>query len=285
MQTAKPVSIAKRMVWEASKRVKAKQGAAGVDGASLADCEAHLTQNLSKLWKRLASGSAVPPPVRTGAIPKRGGGQRRGGRPTVAERLAQTVVAMALEPVLEPHFHADSYGASPGKSAIQALGVARQRCWRSDWVLDLDIQGCVDHIDHTLLLRALRTHTACPWGLLDVARWVQAPVQGQDGPLVQRGPGGPQGGCLSPILAKLFLHYAFAAWRQREQPSIPCERYADESIAPCQSEAPARWLQARITTRLAQCHLALHPDKTPIVDCQDADRCGPCAHDSFAFLG
>lgn len=285
VQTAKPFTISKRMVWDAYKRVKANQGAAGVDDESLADFEGNLSNNLYKLWNRLASGSYFPPPVRTVMIPKRDGGQRVLGIPTVSDRIAQTVVAMVLEPILEPHFHPDSYGYRPGKSAIQALGVARQRCWRSDWVLDLDIKGFFDNIDHALLLRALRTHTACPWVLLYVARWLQAPVQGQDGTLIQRGQGVPQGGCISPVLANLFLHYAFDAWMQREQPSIPFERYADDIIAHCQSEAQARWLHARIAIRLAQCHLELHPDKTHIVYCKDADRRGTSPQERFDFLG
>jgi len=279
--TAKPFSISKRMVWEAYKRVKANQGAAGVDEESLADFEEHLTANLYKLWNRLASGSYFPPPVRTVMIPKRDGGQRALGMPTVSDRMAQTVVAMGLEPVLEPHFHPDSYGYRPGKSAIQALGVARQRCWRYDWVLALDIKGFFDNIDHTLLLRALRKHTACPWVLLYVTRWLQAPVQGQDGTLIQRGQGVPQGGCISPVLANLFLHYAFDAWMQREHPSIPFERYADDIIAHCQSAVQARWLQARIATRLAQCHLELHPTKTHIVYGKDADRRGTFPQERF----
>jgi RNA-directed DNA polymerase len=285
VQTAKSFCISKRMVWDAYKRVKANQGAAGVDEESLADFEANLTNNLYKLWNRLASGSYFPPPVRTVMIPKRDGGQRALGIPTVSDRIAQTVVAMVLEPVLEPHFHPDSYGYRPGKSAIQALGVARQRCWRSDWVLDLDIKGFFDNLDHALLLRALRKHTACPWVLLYVARWLQAPVQDQDGTLVQRGQGVPQGGCVSPILANLFLHYAFDAWMRREHPSIPFERYADDILAHCQSEAQARWLQARIATRLAQCHLELHPTKTHIVYCKDADRRGTFSQERFDFLG
>jgi RNA-directed DNA polymerase len=285
VQTAKPFMISKRMVWDAYKRVKANQGAAGVDEESLADFEENLSNNLYKLWNRLASGSYFPPPVRTVMIPKRDGGQRALGIPTVSDRIAQTVVARVLEPVLEPHFHPDSYGYRPGKSAIQALGVARQRCWRYDWVLDLDIKGFFDNLDHALLLGALRKHTACPWVLLYVARWLKAPVQDQDGTLVQRGQGVPQGGCMSPVLANLFLHYAFDAWMRREQPSIPFERYADDIIAHCQSEAQARWLQARIATRLAQCHLELHPDKTHIVYCKDADRRGTSSQERFDFLG
>jgi RNA-directed DNA polymerase len=283
--TAKPFSIAKRMVWEAYKRVKANQGAAGVEEASLADCEGNLANNLSKLWNRLASGSYFPPPVRTVAIPKRDGGQRLWGMPTVSDRMAQTVVARALDPVLEPVFPPDSYGDRPGKAAHQALGMARQRCWRFDWVLDLDIKGCFDTLDHTLLLRALRQHTACPWVLLYVARWLQAPVQGQDGTLVQRGQGVPQGGGGSPILANLFLPSAFDAWMQREHPSIPCARAADDSIAHGQRAAPAHWLTARSAARLAQGHLECHPEKTRIVYGQDADRRGSAPRDSFDFLG
>src|SRR5262249_17582041 len=173
VQTAKPFNIAKRMVWDAYKRVKANQGAAGVDEESLADFEGNLTTNLYQLWNRLASGSYFPPPVRTVAVPKRDGGQRRLGIPTESDRMAQTVVAMALEPVLEPVYHPDSYGYRPGKSAHQALGLARQRCWRFDWVLDLDIQGVFDNLDHTLLLRELSTHTACPCSLLSVPHRMQ----------------------------------------------------------------------------------------------------------------
>jgi RNA-directed DNA polymerase len=265
--------------------VKANQGAAGVDEASLADFEGHLSNNLSTLWNRLASGSDFPPPVRTVMIPKRDGGQRALGMPTGSDRMAQTVVAMVLEPLLEPHVHPDSYGYRPGKSAIQALGVARQRCWRSDWVLDRDIKGFCDNIDQALVLRALRKHTVCPWVLLSGARWLEAPVHDQEGTLVQRGQGVPQGGCIRPVLANLFLHDAFDAWMHREQPSIPFERYADDISAQCQSEAQARWLQARLATRLAQCHLALHPDKTPMVSCKDADRRGTSPQERFDFLG
>jgi RNA-directed DNA polymerase len=285
VQTAKPFSISKRMVWNAYKRVKANQGAAGVDEESLADFERDLTNNLYKLWNRLASGSYMPPPVRMVLIPKHDGGQRGLGIPTVSDRIAQTVVAMVLEPLLEPYFHPASYGYRPGKSAQQALGMARQRCWRFDWVLDLDIKGFFDNLDHTLLLRALRKHTACPWVLLYVARWLQAPVQDQEGTLLQRGQGVPQGGCISPVLANRFLHYAFDAWMQREYPAIPFERYADDILVHCTREEQAHELKARIAQRLAQCSLELHPTKTQIVYCKDADRQGTYAQERFDFLG
>jgi len=203
----------------------------------------------------------------------------------VADRLAQTVGARVLEAVLEPHGHPDSYGSRPGKSAIPALGVARPRGWRTDGVLALASQGFLDHMDPALLLRALRPPTACPWGLLYGARWFQAPVPGQEGPRVQRGPGVPPGGCRSPVLAHLFLPEAFAAWRQRAQPSSPFERQAADRSAHCPSAAQARWLQARLATRLAQGHLARHPDKTRMVSCTDADRRGPSSQERFACLG
>jgi RNA-directed DNA polymerase len=285
VQTAKPCTMSQRMVWDASKRVQANQGAAGVDDASLADVEGHLSNNLSTLWNRLSSGSDCPPPGRTVMIPKRDGGQRALGMPTGSDRLAQTVVAMVLEPLLEPHVHPDSYGYRPGKSAIQALGVARQRGWRSDWVLDRAIKGFFDNIDQALVVRALRKHPVCPWVLLSGARWVEAPVHDQEGTLVQRGQGVPQGGCLRPVLATLVLHDAFDAWRHREQPSIPCERSADDLSAHGQSAAQARWLQARLATRLAQCHLERHPDKTPMVSCTDADRRGTSPQERCDFLG
>ena len=212
MDKAKPFDISKREVWEAYKRVKANHGAAGVDGQSIAQFEEDLSNNLYRLWNRLSSGSYVPPPVRRVDIPKADGTTRPLGIPTVSDRIAQMVVRRYLEPVLEPVFHDDSYGYRPGRSAHQALTVARQRCWRSDWVLDLDIKGFFDNIDHQLLMRALRRHTNCKWVLLYIERWLVAPVCMLDGALVARDRGTPQGAVVSPILANLFLHYAFDQW-------------------------------------------------------------------------
>ena len=175
LNKARPFSISKRVVWEAFKRVKANQGAAGVDGESIAEFERDLTNNLYKLWNRMSSGSYFPPPVRTVEIPKSDGGKRALGIPTVTDRVAQMVVKMYLEPLVEPHFHQDSYGYRPGRSAIQAVGVARQRCWRIDWVLDLDIKGFFDNLDHALLMRAVRKHTDCRWIILYIARWLNSP--------------------------------------------------------------------------------------------------------------
>ena len=186
MDEAKPFDIPKREVWEAFKRVKANQGAAGVDGQSIAEFEANLSGNLYKLWNRMSSGSYLPPPVRRVDIPKADGGTRPLGIPTVADRVAQEVARRYLEPIVEPVFHVDSYGYRPGKSAIDAVRTARQRCWRYDWVLDLDVRSYFDSIDWELMLKAVRHHTDCPWVLLYIERWLKASVQMEDGSVVPR---------------------------------------------------------------------------------------------------
>ncbi len=285
MDQVKPFDIAKREVWEAFKRVRANQGAAGVDGQSIAEFEANLKGNLYKLWNRLSSGSYFPPPVRRVEIPKANGGTRPLGIPTVADRIAQEVVRRALEPILEPVFHADSYGYRPGKSAIHAVAKARERCFRSAWVLDLDIKGFFDNIDWELMLKAIRHHTDCPWVLLYVERWLKAPVQMEDGSVVARTTGTPQGGVISPLLANLFLHHAFDMWMAREFPHVPFERYADDAICHCRTEAEARVLQDALAARLAACKLTLHPEKTRIVYCKDVNRRGDHPNIHFDFLG
>jgi group II intron reverse transcriptase/maturase len=282
---AKPFDIPKREVWAAYKSVRANQGAAGVDGQSIADFEADLSNNLYKLWNRLASGSYFPPPVRRVDIPKDDGRTRPLGIPTVADRVAQMVVKRALEPLVEPHFHDDSYGYRPGKSALDAVGVARQRCWRYDWVLDLDIKSFFDEIDRDLLMRAVRKHTDCPWVLLYLERWLRAPVQMADGSLISRERGTPQGGVVSALLANLFLHYAFDRWMRRNYPGIPFERYADDAICHCRSGDQAQALRASLEKRFAECGLRLHPEKTKIVYCKDDDRRGDYPNQKFDFLG
>lgn len=285
MDKAKPFDIPKREVWEAFKKVKANQGAAGVDGQSIADFEADLSNNLYKLWNRLSSGSYLPPPVRRVDIPKANGGTRPLGIPTVADRVAQEVARRYLEPVLEPVFHIDSYGYRPGKSAIEAVRTARQRCWRYDWVLDIDVKGYFDSIDWELLLKAVRRHTDCAWVLLYIERWLKAPVQMEDGSIVPRTAGTPQGGVISPLLANLFLHYAFDMWMTRNFPRIPFERYADDVICHCKSAEEARALWSVLADRFTTCKLVLHPEKTKIVYCKDANRRGDFPNQSFDFLG
>jgi RNA-directed DNA polymerase len=282
---ARPFIIPKREVWEAFKRVKANQGAAGVDGQSIAEFEADLSNNLYILWNRLSSGSYFPPPVRRVEIPKAKGGTRPLGIPTVSDRIAQEVVRRYLEPIVEPAFHVDSYGYRPGKSAIDAVRQARQRCWRHDWVLDLDVKSYFESIDWGLMLTALRRHTDCPWVLLYVERWLKAPVKMEDGSIVARTAGTPQGGVISPLLANLFLHYAFDMWMTREFPHIPFERYADDAICHCTSEAEAETLWRALSARLADCRLVLHPEKTQIVYCKDVNRRGDYPVIAFDFLG
>jgi group II intron reverse transcriptase/maturase len=282
---AKPFCIAKREVWEAYKRVKANQGAAGVDGQSIEEFEEDLSNNLYRIWNRMSSGSYVPPPVRRVDIPKGEGRTRPLGIPTVSDRIAQMVVKRYLEPILDPLFHVDSYGYRPGRSAHQALSVARQRCWRYDWVLDLDIKGFFDNIDWELLMRAVRRHTDCKWVLLYIERWLKAPVRMPDGTLISREKGTPQGAVVSPILANLFLHYAFDRWMRKNNPDIPFERYADDVICHCRSEAQTRSLREALEARLAGCKLELHPQKTKIVYCKDANRRGSYPEQRFDFLG
>ena len=286
MDKARPFCISKREVWEAYKRVKANQGAAGVDGQSIEAFEQDLSNNLYRIWNRMSSGSYFPLPVLRVEIPKdNGAGVRPLGIPTVSDRIAQMVVTRYLEPKLEEHFHRDSYGYRPGRSAHDALRVARQRCWNYDWVLDLDIKSYFDSIDWELMMRAVRHHTDCAWVLLYIERWLKAPVGMPDGTLVSREKGTPQGAVVSPILSNLFLHYAFDFWMERQFPDIPFERYADDAICHCRSEAQARQLQEALEVRLAVCKLELHPDKTKIVYCKDANRRGHYIHQRFDFLG
>ncbi len=285
MDKAKPFCIAKRDVWEAYKRVKANQGAAGVDGISIADFEQDLGNNLYRIWNRMSSGSYFPPAVRRVDIPKGGGRTRPLGIPTVSDRIAQTVVQRYLEPILEPVFHNDSYGYRPGRSAHDALAVARQRCWGHDWVLDLDVKSFFDEIDWELLMRAVRHHTDCAWVLLYIERWLKAPVRMPDGTLENRKKGSPQGSVVSPILANLFLHYSFDMWMQRQFPACPFERYADDAIIHCSSENQARQLLDKLQQRFAECKLELNPQKTKVVYCRDANRRGNYPEQNFDFLG
>lgn len=285
MDRAKPWSIPKRWVWDAYKRVKANGGAAGVDGQSIAEFERDLKNNLYKLWNRMSSGSYFPPPVKRVQIGKREGGSRPLGIPTVSDRIAQAVVKAYLEPELEKYFHPDSYGYRPGKSALQALGVARERCWRHAWALDLDIRACFDSIPHELLLKAVKKHTNCPWVLLYIERWLQAPVQLENGALEPRQKGTPQGSVISPLLCNLFLNYAFDRWMATHHPTIPFERFADDILCHCGSEQQAKTLKESLEQRFAECGLELHPTKTKIVYCKDDDRRGTYPNEKFDYLG
>jgi len=280
----KPYSIPKHLVVAAYRRVRANQGAAGVDGESIAAFEKDLKNQLYKIWNRMSSGSYFPPPVRLVEIEKKDGGIRPLGIPTVADRVAQTVVKLVLEPIVEPVFHPDSYGYRPGRSAHDAVAKARQRCFEFDWVIDLDIKGFFDSIPHDLVERAVVRHTDLAWVQLYVARWLRAPLQHPDGTVVPRTMGTPQGGVISPLLANLFLHYVFDAWLQQHYPTVPFERYADDAIVHCRSQREAEEVLAAMAKRFAACGLVLHPTKTRIVYCKDDNRRGKSEHTRFDFL-
>jgi len=285
MSTAKPFDISKTLVMDAFKAVKANAGSPGIDGQSIENFEKDLKDNLYKIWNRMSSGTYFPPPVKAVAIPKKSGGERILGVPTVADRIAQMVVKMTFEPCIEPVFLHDSYGYRPGKSALDAIEITRKRCWQYDWVLEWDIKGLFDNIEHELLLKAVNKHTQCKWVLLYIERWLTAPMQLADGTLAPRLKGTPQGGVVSPCLSNLFLHYAFDAWMGRTFPGLPWCRYADDGLVHCKTEQEALAVRAALEARLAECGLSLHPDKTKIVYCKDANRKGEYANTEFDFLG
>jgi group II intron reverse transcriptase/maturase len=283
--TNKPFSIDKRLVYEAYKAVKSNRGAAGVDEQTIEQFDADLSGNLYRIWNRMSSGSYFPPPVRAVSIPKKSGGERILGVPTVADRVAQMVVKLVIESILDPIFLSDSYGYRPNKSALDAVGVTRERCWKYDWVLEFDIKGLFDNIDHELLLRAVRKHITCKWALLYIERWLRAPMVLEDGTTKERSCGTPQGGVVSPILANLFMHYAFDVWMTRTHPALPWCRYADDGLVHCRTEQEAETLKVALQARLAECHLEMHPTKTKIVYCKDGKRKGKYPNVKFDFLG
>ena len=285
LSEVKPFKIPKRLVWEAYQRVRTNRGAAGVDSVSLGAFDKDLKGNLYKVWNRMSSGSYHPAPVRLVEIPKEDGGMRPLGIPTIADRVAQTVVKMVLEPEVENVFHPDSYGYRPGRSALDAVAVARKRCWKFDWVIDLDIRAFFDSMRHDLVERAVAHHTDLAWVRLYVGRWLRAAVERPDGTREERTKGTPQGSPLSPLLANLFLHYAFDLWMQREYPRTRFERYADDAVVHCKSEREARSVLEAIRSRLADCGLEVHPTKTKIVYCKDDDRKGKYERVKFDFLG
>ena len=276
--------IPKLLVWDAWLKVKENGGAAGADGVSIEQFEEGLKDNLYKLWNRMSSGSYFPGPVRAVEIPKQGG-IRRLGIPNVVDRIAQTVAAMVLEPSVEKVFHEDSYGYRPGRSALEAVAVCRERCWKLDWILDLDIKSFFDSVPWDLMLRAVARHTDQKWVLMYVERWLEAPMRTADGTLAPRVKGTPQGSPVSPVLANLFLHYAFDLWMVREFPGVPFERYADDAVIHCVSERQARQVREALASRLVEVGLELHPDKTRIVYCKDSNRRGTYEHVSFTFCG
>jgi len=285
VNTTKPFAILKWQVYEAFKAVERNAGAAGVDGQSIEDFKKDLKGNLYKVWNRMSSGSYFPPPVRAVAIAKKDGGERILGIPTVADRVAQMVVKLNFEPEVEPYFLPDSYGYRPGKSALDAVGITRERCWNYDWVLEFDIKGLFDNIDHKLLLRAVEKHTECKWVILYIRRWLVAPMKFADGTQVERNRGTPQGGVISPILANLFMHYAFDVWMNRTLPDVPWCRYADDGLVHGRTEQESQNILTTLRARFTECGLELHPKKTKIVYCKDGSRKGRYPNTKFDFLG
>ena len=285
MTSTKPYSIAKRTVWDAYKQVKANRGTAGIDNETIVMFEQNESKNLYKLWNRMSSGSYFPPPVKQVEIPKAKGGFRKLGIPTVSDRIGQTVVKLIIEPILDPIFHTDSYGYRPGKSAKQAVAVTRERCWKYDWVVEFDIKGAFDNIDHVLLMKAVRTHIKEDWILLYIERWLKAPFEMEDGTLVMRERGTPQGGVVSPILMNLFMHYTFDCWMQRTHSDCPFARYADDGVVHCRSQKQAEIVMQAIALWLEECGLMMHPEKSKIVYCKDSKRTKVYSQVQFTFLG
>ena len=284
--SGKSFDIPKQLIWDAYQKVRDNKGAAGVDRQTLEDFAQDEKNNLYKIWNRMSSGTYFPPPVRAVAIPKADGGVRMLGVPTVADRIAQTAVAMVLETRVEPLFHPDSYGYRPERSALDAVGTCRLRCWRAAWVIDLDIRGFFDNVPHAPILWAVEQHAPAPWVVLYVRRWLTAPIQHPDGTLVVPDRGTPQGSAISPLLANLFMHYAFDAWLGRTHRRVRFERYCDDVIVHCSTQKQARYIRDVIAARLGRYGLQLHPDKTKIVYCyQDGRPTQPGWGTEFTFLG
>lgn len=249
----KSFDIPKTLVWKAYQRVKANKGAAGVDKISLSAFEQNLKGNLYKIWNRMSSGSYMPPAVQEVNIPKKDGGTRSLGVPTVLDRVAQMVVNLLIEPEIDNCFLDDSYGYRPRKSAQQAVEKTRQRCWRLDWVVEFDIKGAFDNIDHNLLMKAIRHHVKNKWAMLYIARWLKALTLKTDNSMEMRTQGTPQGGVISPLLMNLFMHYAFDNWISKTSPDCPFARYADDAVVHCASQAQAEYLLQAIEKRLKEC--------------------------------
>ena len=272
----KVFNIPKQQVVEAYKLVKANAGSAGIDRQSLTDFEENLKGNLYKIWNRLSSGSYFPPPVMAVLIPKKSGGTRTLGIPTVSDRIAQMVVKLSFEPEVEPHFLDDSYGYRPNKSALDAIDVTRKRCWRYDWLVEFDIKGLFDNIPHALLMKAVEKHTQEKWIILYINRWLTASIVMPDGNTIQRDKGTPQGGVISPVLSNLFLHYVFDKWMQHNHPETPWCRYADDGLVHCKTEEQALAMLNQLAQRFNQCGLEVHPDKTKVVYWVDLHKRGKC---------
>ena len=285
-ETTKSLPISKQMVWKAYKKVKSNRGSAGVDQVSLSEFDSNLEKQLYKVWNRLSSGSYYPPAVKEVEVPKKDGGKRKLGIPTVGDRIAQQVIKSYLEPRLEGIFHKDSYGYRPLRSAHAAVASVRENVQRYAWVIDMDIKSFFDEVDHDLLLKGLSVHVSERWVLMYVKRWLSSPVMVTSGKLRKRhGTGTPQGGVISPLLANLFLHYALDQWMGTNYPEVPFVRYADDVIIHCESEGKAKEVLQSVRARLQACKLRLHECKTQIVYCEAYRREKKHYKKKFDFLG
>lgn len=285
MTQGKTFEIPKSLVWRAYREVKRNRGAAGIDGQTIAGFDANRDKNLYKIWNRLSSGSYFPPPVRAKRIPKGDGKDRILGIPTVTDRIAQGAVKLYAEVYLDPIFHEDSYGYRPRKSAHQALATCAERCWTSNWVLEVDIKAFFDHVSHDLILKALKHHEMPKWVLLYCKRWLRAPLVEVDDEAswVEREVGTPQGGVISPLLANLFLHYAFDRWMERHYRWIRFERYADDIVCHCGRMKDAERLRSAINARFQEVGLMVNDQKSHIVYIDTFKRWN--VRTCFTFLG
>ncbi len=282
----KSIPISRQMVWSAYKKVKANKGGAGVDAVNMDQFDVDRSKQLYKLWNRMASGSYFPPPVKEEEIPKKDGKIRKLGIPTISDRVGQMVIKDYIEPRLEKIFSPNSYGYRPKKNAHQALESVRKNCWKTDWVIDLDIKGFFDNIDHDKLMLAVEKQVPEKWVQLYIKRWLKTPVHTRSGELVEKqGKGTPQGGVISPLLANLFLHYVLDKWLEQTDKTVKFARYADDVILHCGSKAHAEQTLNKISERMASCGLELHPAKTKIVYCRDSRRRGKYSVVKFDFLG
>jgi RNA-directed DNA polymerase len=283
-EKTKSFAVSKQMVYDSYLKVCDKKGGAGIDRETIEMFNENLDSNLYKIWNRMASGSYFPPAVRTVLIPKKQGGIRPLGIPTVGDRIAQGVVKDYLETIVEPLFHNNSFGYRPGRSAHDALAQCQQNCIKYSWVVDLDIRGFFDNISHEWMMKMVSHHVQDKWVLLYTERWLKAGVEQADGSIAARVKGSPQGGVLSPLLANLYLHHAFDQWMSKHFPINPFERYADDIIVHCDTLDEAKHLLASIRQRLAGFELELHPEKTKLVYCENYQRKGDHEHNSFTFL-
>lgn len=281
----KHFDIPEQLIWKAYKQVFKNKGAAGVDEITIAKFNEDLKGNIYKLWNRMSSGSYFPQPLKVVVIPKDIEGQRMLCIPSVYDRVAQTTAAIYLESLVEPKFHENSYGYRPNKSALQAVDIARKRCWEYDWVIDLDIAEFFDSLDHDLVLHTINMYTDCKWVILYVERWLKAPIQQTDGNLIARNKGIPQGSPISPIISNIVLHLVFDDWMKREYPTLPFERYVDDVIVHCKTYKQANFIKDVINKRLLKFKLKLKLEKTSIVYCKDDNRTEFFSKYKFDFLG